>query len=816
MNAADKTALRVRMAGLHLDGLGELEEARQLAEELLGEDAKNADAERILEKIVATTGAEARGLAKLRRALAPRDTKNNTSEPPSVVRPIADAKASAVRRAAALSLKDRYVAAGKADLAVRMIDVALEEPASDRDALLRELASLEKGPLDDRAKAFETLALLAYLSPADKTLREELTTEADALGNHGRFVDALIEIAERCENPKDALPILEQASAVAKDTLKDEGRVISIELFILARTDQDPVRAKEAAGKLDRELARTGREAERCGVLERLAELETDVAARGKILHEIARIAESVIGDPARAARALRTRLKDEPDDIAALSLLVENLRAADEVAELAETLARRIEILAVGDKRRSDLVELAHLRGKRLDDRAGAIAALERVVAEHGADDDVADELAAELGAAGDDEKLANLLDAEATRATDPARAAAHFAALGEVRLRGNDPSQAALAFEKALDRVPSVEAARAGLEQLLETLASDGARFASSVGALERAYKATGAWDKSLSLVAARLRASNNDDERARVHMEAAELEELRAKDPGTATASTFRAFSFAADREGVASELLRRTRLSGRWDIVTPGLLNALLGRHVPGAVARDLLVEASDYALREDATTERALALLGAALERSPADVDALGRLVEAHRRNPSKALCDALIELADAHAHRLETPDATLRACLDRVPRGGGHRRSKGARRPVGRALDREETPQRGERALDGYRHRPRPRRRRRRLSKRRPVRHRDRGRRPRDYGGEHWRVRRAGRRRDAAFRHDRAAIASHSRDKLRDDRRGDRDLRSAVRGEQARRRSRSRAREPIQGGEPSRRRHRPA
>ncbi|MFO0616845.1 MAG: hypothetical protein U0414_29895 [Polyangiaceae bacterium] len=662
----ERTDLRLRMAGLWLDGVKDLDPARILADEILREDDTCAKADQLLERILGLTGSEARGLARLRRSMDARDA--SPSDAPMSMKHPEGAKLPEIRKRTALSLKERYARAKKFELTARMIDVALESaaPGDERRGLLDELIVLERDQLGDRARAFETLSLLARLNPLDASLRARLEEEAKVLGNHEKLVDVLIEIAERCPEPADSLPILERASEIARVDLRDSNRVISIDLRILARTDQDPARAKEAAEKLDRELEKSGREAERCGVLERLAELESDKPARGRILHEVARIARDVIGDVQRASRALRQRLEDEPDDLSALSQLVDNLREADEREELARRLERRVELLDVNEKRRNDLLELARLHAA-LGDLRASTQTYERLMREHGPEDEVADELASVLERDGEIERLAELLRDEAGRATDPSRRASLYTRLGAVKVRMGARPEAAAAYAKALDHAPDLDVARVGLEGLLDELAGDALLYRTMVESLERAFRKTGAWERSLALVPARLQAAESNADRATIHMEGADLEEQRAQNPGLATVSTWKAFCIAPERDPIASELLRRARLSGRWDVIVPGLLEALEGRLVPVHVARDLLVDSSDYALREDAKPTHALRLLEESLSRLPNDVDALKRLVEARRRAPSSELCDALIELASALSGRHENADATLSA-----------------------------------------------------------------------------------------------------------------------------------------------------
>jgi tetratricopeptide (TPR) repeat protein len=710
-----KSALLLRIAQLYIDGLGELDEGRKVAEQVLAADPSSREAVQALERVLALTGgptpvvSDAGGrlehLLRLggrayqgteskrppasrkgksippgrrsapppRGSVPPESLVAKSVPPPSLglaeLAAAADgARATArVRQSAALTLKAHHLAGGRAAEASTMIEIALEAPESpaQRNGLLRELIELERGALGVPAKAFDTLAVLATLEPLDESLRKELEKRAKELDCNDKLVDVLLAISERTDNERDAIDLLEAASAICRREGGDSARSISIDLRILSRSDRDPQKAKDAARQLDQRLAEAGRDAERCGVLERLADLETDVSARGQVLHEIARLADNVLGDPARAARALRRRLEDAPEDVVALSALVDNLRAAHDHKELAKALERRVELVDVPERQRRDLVELARVSATELDDREAAIAAFERVVTDFGADDEVADELAVLLRDAGHLGRLAALLSTEAERAKDDFRAASSHAALGDLYREQEQPSLAAEAYCHALERVPGTTLAEIGIEALLPSLETEPDLYAKTVRALDSSYRTTDAWEKSIALVPARLTAAKTDPDRATVLLEAADLEEKRANDPGLAVASTFRAFALQPERGGVAAELLRRARLSGRWDLVAPTLLEKLEGRVVPPQIARDLFVEASDWASREDADTTRVEALLEAALERRPDDVEVLTRLVEARRRAPSEKLVTALVDLAGALVDRAADPEATL-------------------------------------------------------------------------------------------------------------------------------------------------------
>ena len=560
----------------------------------------------------------------------------------------------AVRAPAARLLEPVFALQGEDQRATEMVEITLESELlpDERIKLLRQLTE-RRSRLGDAAGALA--GALAELALADSEADEKgaldaaLLTAGDSKENLGRVVDALREIGEEEEDRTRSLRLLRRASAIARAELADDTRAITVDLAILSRSDEDPRAAREAAKKLDRDLRAAKREAERCAVLEQLANLEEAPAGKRNALVEAARIADKVIGDRARAAKALRRWLADVPADVEVLSLLIENLRFLADSKALVDALAARAEATSNDEEAESDRVEIARLYARILNDRPRAIDAYRTAIEKHGSSEELVDELCEMLADEGRDAELSDLLSSEAVRVADKARRSELYARLGDLERRRGSVRAALDAFAASLQTVPGSAKGQAGLETLIGSLSPDDPEksplFAAGVATLAQSFEQAGQTDRWLALVPAYLLATKNDLEKCDLLLRAAKLEEEVTNDSLRALERTIQAFALRPEFPNAARQLLERAQRTGRWDLIAPHLLPALVARDdIEATVARNLLVSAADWASGSlNAPTavpseSRGLAegFLAAAHHKSPRDEEVLEKLV-LHRR-----------------------------------------------------------------------------------------------------------------------------------------------------------------------------------
>ncbi len=372
----DAQALRAKIAQLYL-AIDDRDAAFSMIETMLGFDAGDPQAFELLERIFA---APSRTIAppppppSSTRAGAP------ASEPaPASVASGAGNGARSVRQRAAMLLKPRYAAEGRSRDLVRVLEVELSGVAAEgeRAAIYRELYGLQRG--SDDAGAFEALAQLVVLEPAEGAHRAAMETLSKAIDREERRAKILASAAERVTDAPLGAVLLVEAAEVWERSLSTPARAIDLYRRALDHTSVEPEVALKAARSLQKLLGEAGRLAEQCEVLERLAKLEPDGSARRAVLGEVARIASKDFGDTERAIRAWRTRLDDDATDLDAIAGLRSALASQGRWRELLGVLERGA--AALPDARTALLLEAAQLCERELDDATAAARCYEELL---------------------------------------------------------------------------------------------------------------------------------------------------------------------------------------------------------------------------------------------------------------------------------------------------------------------------------------------------------------------------------------------------------------------------------------------------
>ncbi|WP_437672028.1 hypothetical protein [Sorangium sp. So ce131] len=668
LSGDDAERLRERIALLWIEGVGDAAAALPVVEQLL-DAAPTARA----------PGAPRAAFALLERILA--------AIPPEQA-PAGEASALAARaarqRSAVLLAKHHREGARPEDL-VRVLEVQLEgADVDDRPALLREIVRLRRDALGDEPGAFARLAELVEQRPEGEADRAELTELAERLGRHDRLAEVLAAAEPRAEGPQLALALVREAALLRRDRLRDADGAIALfrRLFSLAERHGDAEAALGAARALDRLFAEGDRAAERCDVLDTLAALEKDPAARRAALGELARLAASRLGDEARAIAAYSARLADDAEDLEALDGLAALLEEGGRFRELTAVLERRAAARG-GEGARRDLGRVARLFERELGDPEQAIATWRRVREELAPDPESGDALAALYTRAERWDDLVALLEVEASAAAaagGAARSAELFRRLGDVH------RDRTLAWERAVagyrraheaevraraelaDAAGAVEpadegaaSARAGLTELLRRVdpASSEQRGALSatVSALLEICAAADDWSGQVGLLEPRLAAAEADAERVAILKASAALLEERGGDRAGAFDLVFRAFLLSPGTEPPEG-LLRLADVAGRWHTLAEALPALERRGDVPAATLRDLTFRVGRWHRDAHADGDAAERAFEQALVHDPGNSAILLDLVELlrHRRGPS--LVPTLLRLAAATGYDL--------------------------------------------------------------------------------------------------------------------------------------------------------------
>ncbi|WP_433928862.1 tetratricopeptide repeat protein [Sorangium cellulosum] len=663
--------LRERIALLWIDGVGDAASALPVIEQLLDAHPASGAAFPLLERILG--------------AIPPEQA------------PAGEAgalPARAARQRSAVLLARRYREEGRPEDLVRVLEIQLEgADVDDRPALLREIVRLRRDALGDEPGAFARLAELVELRPSEAGDRVELADLAERLGRHDRLAEVLAAAEPRAGDPQQALALVRDAALLRRDRLRDAEGAIALfrRLFSLAERHGDAAAARGAARALDRLFAEGDRVAERCDVLDTLAAIEEDPAARRAALGELARLASARLGDEARAIAAYSARLADDRQDLEALDGLAAILEAGGRYRELTAVLERRAAVRG-GEGARRDLARVARLFERELGDIDQAVATWRRVREELSPDPESGDALAALYTRTERWDDLVALLEAEATAAgalpdaAGAARSAELFRRLGDAHRdrtlaweravqgyrRAHEAERAARGLlgeageradggdgERGEGAARGSSTARAGLEELLRRVdpASTEHRGAlvAAVGALLEICAAADDWRGQVALLEPRLAAAETDADRVAILKASAALLEDRGGDREGAFELALRAFLLSPGGEPPEG-LLRLTDLAARWHTIADALPALERRGDVPAATLRDLTFRVGRWHRDARADQDAAERAFEQALLHDPTNSAILLDLTELlrHRRGP--ALVPTLLRLAAATGH----------------------------------------------------------------------------------------------------------------------------------------------------------------
>jgi tetratricopeptide (TPR) repeat protein len=401
--------------------------------------------------------------------------------------------------------------------------------------------------------------------------------------------------------------LLEKLAELFEYELRELDRARAAWRRLLDLDPTNPHTSRPAAAALARLYEAQESWPELIDILHKQAEWSEKVEERKELLFRIARIQEDLLVDPGAATRTFREVLEADAEDRTALDAL-ERLHAAQrEWSELVDVLRRRIELEKSPVARRDLMWRVAQLTEKELKDFSDAIAGYHAILDERPEDMPALEALSRlyETQERNADllevlERQLALVDAkeEARGPTTAFHAQRVALRLKSAQLlegfRRND--QALERWKEVLDEDPRHEAARAGLEKLLD---DDELRLRAAE-VLEPHYQRGGELDKLIRL--SELWAQHAPDPRERITRlrKIAELKEQSASAEGAFDALA-RASRFAVgepdlpqllDRlEKVAAQGGQRAQLVALYQDLGPDILDATVQERVYLAVASE---------------------------------------------------------------------------------------------------------------------------------------------------------------------------------------------------------------------------------
>lgn len=579
------------------------------------------------------------------------------------------------------------------------------ETTAQRVALLFRASEVLERELDDVPEALATLEQVLALDPAHEPSIDSLVRLARLEEHRQQATQIVVPLLERSNRSGELAQMLELMADSSHDPM--EKRDVLRRLAAVHETGRRDLPAAFEA--LRRALAEDPSDAslidelERVGAAdnawERIADVLTQRAGSAhepeaaRVLYaRAAQIAESRLGDDARAIDAHRRTLDHVPDDEAALEALDRLYAKRQEFRELGDILERRVQREDEPSLKAELLLRLGTLRWEQFEDPRGAFSAFQEVLER---DPSELRALGATEGLLAEHENLAT----EAVEVLDNAYRAtgntAKVASLYDVRIKLADSGgeQVRLYSELAALRENELGDLPGALSAWVQAFHLD-PRDGSLIDEAERLAGATGGFEQLRGLVE---KATEGDDldrsSRRELHVRAAGWYRDRLNDAVAAEAQLRAAV--AADRESTEAhtQLVELLRGPGR-EAELVGALSAWAETELDENLRKDRLREAAALAESALGDAPRAVSLHQRILESDGSDAQALDALIRLKTATASWSEVGALLErridvemdpdtrvvfrrqLAHAAQGPLADPDRAVeawRAVLDEAP-----------------------------------------------------------------------------------------------------------------------------------------------
>lgn len=288
---------------------------------------------------------------------------------------------SETRASAAIVLEQAYERTGAWAKQGEVLSVLIATAASKADRLnLHGRLADVKVKLGDLNGAFEVISRAAQDAPAELDLWDRLAVLANKTHRTQAFVEAISQaVPERGETglpPHVEIDLAERAATLFDEMLGEIDRATPYLERILYR---DPSNER-AFVRLKQILTTRERWADLEGLYEKVLGATEDAGRRADLLNEVAIIAEEITGDSNKAIHYYERILELEPAHDQAIYALDKLYAAQERWQNLADLLARRIQIAGSADTTNLKL-RLGTLLMTQLNDPKAALNHLEEVV---------------------------------------------------------------------------------------------------------------------------------------------------------------------------------------------------------------------------------------------------------------------------------------------------------------------------------------------------------------------------------------------------------------------------------------------------
>ncbi len=394
----------------------------------------------------------------------------------------------ALRAEAALALEPVFSGANDYLRLVQVLDArAQAAPPLEKSSLLRRIAGLYAGPLANPEMAFVYATRGLEAAPDDPEALASCLALAQQAGAQEELAEHLADMVDRARTDEARVALQRALARLLSATAEQAEPALRAWRRLLELAPAD-IEALDGLADLYRE---GGHWDELLEVFRKQLAAANAPGQRAELLRRIGELQDERLSDYNGAIGTLRRLLELSPEELPALERLDRLCQRAERWAELADCLAKQIELAARDGKRDLELTlkfRLAQVRESRLLDRSGAmalyrevlterpghaeaVARLEAVVAREPTYDEASDILADAFRAQANHGKLAKLLEDRAAAVGEGDRRKRYLAELARIRAEHLErPDLAFLALYKAFHEDPTDAEVRKSLERAAE----------------------------------------------------------------------------------------------------------------------------------------------------------------------------------------------------------------------------------------------------------------------------------------------------------------------------------------------------------
>ena len=548
----------------------------------------------------------------------------------------------------------------------------LSDAPAEAAELLARVAAVEEEKLSHERAAFDTWREVLVLLPADERARQHVARLGAVLGLWAETV-AAFESAFDAVAPTDLsarVALLTEVAQLSERHLADPVRAMDAHRRLLETDPQNPDIIRLAGGALDRLYQGAAMWAELMDIIRRQAEWSETVDERIQFLVRLAELEEIRAGDTARAMSTWREVLAEDPEEPRALDALERLLSAGGQVRDLCDILRRRIELSGDPDDKKVHLARLAGLYERELDSAGEAVGAWLEVLDFLPQDIDALDQLARLYRAADRAADLLEVVERRLAVSEDSRERLALTLELGGILHQELGREGEALEhYATVLKQEPDQPVALARIESMLD----DPELKLRAADVLLPLYESGGEWQKLADLLMRVAEAVGDPRSRLRHLRRVALIRERELGDRAGALAAT-REAAVAAVAEPDLPELLGElARLAAEQERL--GDLIEVYQQIAPdvfdGDLQRRLYLDIADLARGVKHDDHLAARYYEMVLESQPDDRRAITALEGIHREaGDHDALYQVLIRKAELAAGDLEARAEALSSAAE--------------------------------------------------------------------------------------------------------------------------------------------------